>query len=78
MRACVARHMFVLLSRCGAATPYHHQIGSDVAQGEVILPAGHHLLPAEIGILAGSGAVTVKVGLGPHCCMQACWKLPVH
>ncbi|KAL6772244.1 CNX1E [Auxenochlorella protothecoides x Auxenochlorella symbiontica] len=36
------------------------QIGSDVAQGEVILPAGHHLLPAEIGILAGSGAVTVK------------------
>lgn len=41
------------------------QIGSDVAQGEVILPAGQHIGAAEVGILAGSGAVKVRVYARP-------------
>ena len=37
------------------------QIGSDVALGEVVLPAGQYLGPAEVGILATAGAATVQV-----------------
>lgn len=36
-------------------------IGSDVALGQVVLPAGDRLGPAEIGILASVGASRVKV-----------------
>lgn len=37
------------------------QVGSDVRQGELVLPAGTHLGPAEVGILATVGATHVKV-----------------
>lgn len=37
------------------------QVGSDVRQGELVLPAGTLLGPAEVGILATVGAVQVKV-----------------
>lgn len=37
------------------------QVGSDVRQGELVLPAGTHLGPAEMGILATVGATQVKV-----------------
>jgi molybdopterin biosynthesis enzyme len=32
-----------------------------VALGEVVLPAGQYLGPAEVGILATAGAATVQV-----------------
>lgn len=42
------------------------QIGSDVAQGEVVLPAGTLVGPAEVGILASVGAVRVPVYRRPR------------
>jgi gephyrin len=36
------------------------QVGSDMAAGEVVLQAGHHIGAAEIGILATVGATSVK------------------
>ena len=36
------------------------QVGSDMAAGEVVLHAGHHIGAAEIGILATVGATSVK------------------
>jgi len=36
------------------------QVGSDMAAGEVVLRAGHHIDAAEVGILATVGATTVQ------------------
>lgn len=38
----------------------HFQVGSDMAAGEVVLQAGHHIDAAEVGILATVGATTVQ------------------
>ena len=35
------------------------QVGSDMAAGEVVLSAGHHIGAAEVGILATVGATKV-------------------
>lgn len=49
-----------------AKTKQHHpflcpfQVGSDMAAGEVVLQAGHHIDAAEVGILATVGATTVQ------------------
>ncbi|KAI7845411.1 hypothetical protein COHA_001116 [Chlorella ohadii] len=42
------------------------QVGSDMAAGEVVLRAGHHIDAAEVGILATVGATTVQVHRKPH------------
>lgn len=42
------------------------QVGSDMAAGEVVLSAGHHIGAAEVGILATVGATKVTVHRKPH------------
>jgi gephyrin len=42
------------------------QIGSDMAAGQIALPAGHAIGAAEVGILATVGAVEVSVHRKPH------------
>lgn len=42
------------------------KVGSDVARGEVVLPAGQYLGAAEVGILATAGAAMVQVLSKPH------------
>jgi gephyrin len=42
------------------------EIGSDMAAGQIALPAGHSIGAAEVGILATVGAVEVSVHRKPH------------
>jgi gephyrin len=42
------------------------EIGSDMAAGQIALPAGHAIGAAEVGILATVGAVEVSVHRKPH------------
>lgn len=48
-----------------------HQVGQDIAVGEVILPAGAALGPAEIGLLATVGRVRVGVYRRPRVAILA-------
>jgi len=42
-----------------------HRKGSDAAKGSVLIPAGHRITPAEVGILAGVGCDNVLVRKNP-------------
>lgn len=46
-----------------------HRKGSDAAKGTLVIPAGHRISPAEIGILAGVGCDTVLVRKNPKIAM---------
>lgn len=48
------------------------QVGEDVAQGELILPAGHCLRPQDIGGLLAVGILSVEVMIAPRVGILSC------
>jgi molybdopterin molybdotransferase len=48
------------------------QVGEDVGQGDVILPAGHRLRPQDIGGLLAVGIVSIEVAARPRVGILSC------
>jgi putative molybdopterin biosynthesis protein len=49
-------------------TPWQHvrPLGEDIVATQLVLPAGHSLRPADLGAIAASGHVTIKVSRPPR------------
>jgi len=57
----------------GAVTPGKHvgRVGEDLAEGDLVLPAGHQLRPQDLGILAAVGLEKVEVAPRPRAAILA-------
>jgi putative molybdopterin biosynthesis protein len=62
-----AHHIFAIRIR-SAVTPWSHvrTMGEDIVATQLVLPAGHTLLPVDLGAIAASGHTAIRVARKPR------------